>query len=64
MRQAWAPRHPHNNNMPKTRIQPHQPRHPTIRELMEGRGAGTDDGGIFLKGVPGEDAQVGLPGGG
>ena len=32
--------------MPMTRIEPYQPLRPTIRELMEGRPAGADDGGV------------------
>ena len=36
--------------MPKTRIQLYWPPRPTIRELMEGRPAGADDGGIPPKG--------------
>ena len=53
MRQAWGPRHPQNDNMPKTRIEPYQSPRPTIRELMEGRLAGKDGGGIPPKGYPG-----------
>ena len=37
------------NAMPKTGIEPYRPLHPTIRELMEARPAGADDGGIPLK---------------
>ena len=36
--------------MPMTRIEPYQPPRPTIRELMEGRPAGEDDGGVPPKG--------------
>ena len=32
--------------MPMTRIEPYRPPRPTIRELMEGRPAGEDDGGV------------------
>ena len=32
--------------MPMTRIEPYRPPHLTIRELMEGRPAAADDGGI------------------
>ena len=39
--------------MPKTRIEPYRPPRPTIRELMEGRPAGAEDGGIPLKGYLG-----------
>ena len=35
--------------MPLTRIEQYWPPRPTIRELMEGRPAGTDNGGIPLK---------------
>ena len=46
--------------MPMTRMEPYQPPCPTIRELMEGRPAGEDDGGVPPNGVSGEAAQVGL----
>ena len=46
--------------MPMTRIEPYRPPRPTIRELMEGRPAGEDAGGVPLKGVSGEAVQVGL----
>ena len=39
--------------MPMTRIEPYRPSHPTIRELMEGRLAGEDDGGVPPKGYLG-----------
>ena len=39
--------------MPKIRIEPYWPPRPSIRELMEGRPAGADDGGIPLKGYLG-----------
>ena len=45
--------------MPMTRIEPYRRPRPTIRELMEGRPAGEDDGGVPPKGS-GEAAQVGL----
>ena len=32
--------------MPMTRIEPYRPPRPAIRELMEARPAGADDGGI------------------
>ena len=32
--------------MPMTRIEPYRPPRPTIREMMEGRPAGADDGGV------------------
>ena len=38
------------NTMPKTRIEPYRPPRPTIRELMEGRPAGADEGGVPPKG--------------
>ena len=37
------------STMPKTRIEPYRPPRPTIRELMEGRPAGEDDGGVPRK---------------
>ena len=37
-----------------------RPPRPTIRELMEQRPAGEDDGGVPPEGVSGEAAQVGL----
>ena len=39
--------------MPMTRIEPYRPPRPTIRELMEGRPAGEDDGGFSLEGYLG-----------
>ena len=39
--------------MPKTRIELYRPPRPTIRELMEGRPAGEDDGGVPPKGCLG-----------
>ena len=36
-----------------TRIEPYPPPRPTIRELMEGRPAGEDDGGVPPKGCLG-----------
>ena len=39
--------------MPMTRIEPYRPPRPTIRELMEGRPAGEDDGGVPSKGCLG-----------
>ena len=39
--------------MPMTRIEPYEPPRPTIRELMEGRPEGGEDGGIFPKGYLG-----------
>ena len=53
MRQTVATRHPQINTMPKSRIEPYRPPCPTIRELMDGRPAGADDGGIPLKGYLG-----------
>ena len=38
------------NTKPKTRIEPYRPPRPTIRELMEGRPAGADEGGVPPKG--------------
>ena len=38
--------------MPMTRIEPYRPPRATIRELMEGKPAGADDGGIPPKGYP------------
>ena len=45
--------------MPLTRIEPYRPPRPTIRELMEGRLEGEDDGGVPPNGVSWEAAQVG-----
>ena len=39
--------------MPMTRIEPYRPPRRTIRELMEGRPAGEDDGGVPPKGCLG-----------
>ena len=39
--------------MPMTRIEPYRPPRPTIRELMEGRPAGKDEGGVPPKGCLG-----------
>ena len=39
--------------MPMTRIEPYRPPRPPIRELMEGRPAGADDGGVPSKGYLG-----------
>ena len=36
--------------MPMTRVETYRPPRPTIRELMEKRSAGADDGGIPPKG--------------
>ena len=58
-RQTGAPHRPQNDTMPMTRIEPYRLPRATIRELMEGRPAGADDGGIPPEGVPGEDAQIG-----
>ena len=41
------------NTMPKTPIEPYRPPRPTSRELMEGRPAGEDDGGVPRKGCLG-----------
>ena len=41
------------STMPMTRIEPYRPPRPTIRELMEGRPAGEDDGGVPPKGYLG-----------
>ena len=41
------------NAMPMTRIEPYRPPRPTIMELMEGRPAGEDDGGVPSKGYLG-----------
>ena len=39
--------------MPMTRIEPYRSPRPTIRELMKGRQAGGDDGGVPPKGCLG-----------
>ena len=41
------------STMPKTRIEPYGLFRPTIRELMEGRPAGEEDGGVPPKGCLG-----------
>ena len=41
------------STMPMTRIGPYRPPRPTIRELMEGRPAGEDNGGVPPKGCLG-----------
>ena len=41
------------STMPMTRIEPYRPPRPTIRELMEGRPAKEDDGGVPPKGCLG-----------
>ena len=38
--------------MPMTRMEPYRPPRPTIRELMEGRQSGEDEGGVPPKGCP------------
>ena len=45
------------NAMPKTRIEPYRPPRPTIRELMEGRAAGADDGEYPPKGYLGRQPK-------
>ena len=52
-RHKGAPRVAQRKAIPMTRIKPYQPPRPTIRELMEGRPAGADDGGISPKGYLG-----------
>ena len=44
--------------MPMTRIEPYRPPRPTIRELMEGRPAGEDDGGVPPKGYLGRPPKT------
>ena len=44
--------------MPMTRIEPYRPPRPTIRELMEGRPAGADDGGVPPKGYLGRPPKL------
>ena len=41
------------STMPMSRIKPYRPPRPTIRELMEGRPAGEDEGGVPPKGCLG-----------
>ena len=62
MGQASAPHQPEDKNMPKCCIAPYQPPLRTLRELIERRAAGTDDGRIPPEEVPEEAAQVRLPG--
>ena len=49
-RHKGTPRLVQRTDIPKTRIESYRPPRPTIRELMEGRLAGADDGGIPPKG--------------
>ena len=63
-RQIGAPHRTQSDAPPMTRIESYRPPRPTIRELMEGRPAGADNGGIPPKGVPGKAAEVGLRNGG
>ena len=46
------------STMPKTRIELYRPPGPTIRELMEGRPAGEDDGGVPPKGCLGRPPRL------
>ena len=55
-----APHRAWSGAMPMTRIEPYRPSRPSIRELMEQRSTGADDGGIAPEGESGEAAQVGL----
>ena len=48
-----TPRLAQRTAMPMNRIEPDRPPRPTIRELMQGRPAGADDGGIPPKGYLG-----------
>ena len=48
-----TPRFARRTAKPMTRIEPYRPLCPTIRELMEGRTAGADDGGMSPKGYLG-----------
>ena len=43
--------------MPMTRIEPYRPPRHTIRELLEGRPAGADNGGVPPKGYLGRPPQ-------
>ena len=53
-RQKGAPHRTQNNAMPMTRIEPYRLSRPNIRELIEGRLAWADDGGIPSKGYLGK----------
>ena len=44
--------------MPMTRIESYQPPRPTIRELMEGRPTGEDEGGVPAKGCLGRPPRL------
>ena len=46
------------STMPMTRIEPYRPPRPTIRELMEGRPAGEDDGGVPPNGCLGRPPRL------
>ena len=48
-----TPRLAQRTAMPKTRNEPYQPLRPTFSELIKGRPAGADDGGIPQKGYVG-----------
>ena len=52
-RHISAPHRAQSDTMPMTRTEPYSPRRPTIRELLEGRPAGADNGGITPKGYLG-----------
>ena len=49
---------PQSDAMPLTRIEPYRLPRPTIREVMEGRPAGADDGGIPPKGYLGRTPKL------
>ena len=52
-RHKGTPRLAQRNAMPMTRIEPYRLPRPTIRELMDGRTMGKDDGGVPTKGYLG-----------
>ena len=46
------------NAMLMTRLEPYRPPRPTIRELMEGRPAGVDNGGVPPEGYLGRPPKL------
>ena len=57
-RKTGTTHHPQIDAMRMTRIEPYRTPRPTIRELMEGRPAGVEDGGILPKGYLGRPPKL------
>ena len=57
-RQTGATHRPQMDYILMTRIEPYRPPRPSIRELMEGRPAGADDGGMPSKGYLGRPPKL------